>query len=168
VIGLLFLGALILWLLFMGYLTVKVPRWLRLKGPVKWLARLLLVPLLAVVPFVDHIVGMRQFERLCEEKAILRVFPNADQVKRAKVRFSDSHPLPGYLINISTSRSEYIDLDTGQVFMTWDNFNTRGGLIGGMEYLGWNHGCSAQRGKQFESIKNRINIQSLLDKGYKS
>jgi hypothetical protein len=167
-IGLLFLVAGLLWLVLTIYLTIKVPRWLGLKGTASWLLRLLLIPLFLVGPFVDEIVGMGQFERLCEKQAVLHVDASVDQVKRAKVTHSDLHDLPGYWVNISASRSSYIDLDTGKVFMTFDDFTTRGGRVAGLALLGGRHWCSAQSTAQFKALKNRIDIQELLDKGYKS
>ena len=167
-IGLLFLSLAILWLAVVVYLTIKIPRWC---GVVRhaWLLRLLLFPLLLVGPFVDHIVGMRQFERLCEERAMLIVSADAELVKRAKVTHSDRQELPGYwLISISASRSTYIDIDTGKVFMTFDNFSTNGGLFGSVVFLGQPRSCSAQRDRQAEALAKRINLQKLLDAGYKS
>ena len=166
-IGLLFLSLAILWLALVVYLTIKIPRWC---GVVRHVAllRLLLFPLLLVGPFVDEIVGMRQFEKLCEERALLIVSADAELVKRAKVTHSDLQELPGYWIGISASRSSYIDIDTGKVFMTFDDFATHGGLFGGATYLGGLRWCGAQRDRQFEALAKRINLQKLLDAGYKS
>lgn len=167
-IGLMFLGAGLLWLVLTVYLTIKLPRWLGLRSYAQWLLRMVLVPLLLVGPFVDEIVGMRQFEKLCEEQAILRVAPNADQVKRAKVIHSDLRELSGYWVNISTGRSSYIDLDTGMAFMTFDDFNTKGGKVARIVLLGGSHWCGKQQASQFKALTSRINIQKLLDEGYKS
>ena len=167
-IGLMFLGVALLWLGLTVYLTVKVPRWLGLKRYASWLLRLLLVPLLLVGPFVDEIVGMGQFEKLSQERAVLHVATNADQVNRAKVAHSDLRELTGYWINISTGKSEYIDIDTGMVFMSFDDYTTTGGRIAGLALLGGSHWCDAQRSSQFKALANRINIQKLLDEGRKS
>ena len=80
-IGLLFLGVGLLWLGFTVYLSIKVPRWLGLKNATSWLLRLLLVPLLLVGPFVDEIVGMGQFERLCTEQTEIHTSPLAASEK---------------------------------------------------------------------------------------
>jgi hypothetical protein len=167
-IGLMFLGVAILWLVLTVYLAIKIPGWLGLKNFTSWLLRLVLVPLLLVGPFVDEIVGTRQFERLCNEQAVLHVAANADQVKRAKVRHSDLRELSGYWINISTGRSDYIDIDTGMVFMSFDDFRTQGGRVAGIALLGGSHWCGAQRSIQFKVLANRLNIQKLLDEGHKS
>ena len=165
-IGLMFLSLAILWIALVVYLTIKIPRWC---GVVRhaWLLRLLLVPLLLVGPFVDHIVGMRQFEKLCEERALLIVSADAELVKRARVTFSDLQELPGYWIDVSTVRTSYVDVDTGKVFMTFDDFATHGGIFGGAKYLGGLRWCAAHRERQFNSLAKRIDIRIIFDAEYK-
>ena len=83
-IGLMFLGAALLWLLLVIYLTVTVPRWLGLQRSKAWLLRSLLLPLLLVGPFADHLIGMWQFEKLCVEDGRLEISPAAANTKRAR------------------------------------------------------------------------------------
>lgn len=113
-IGLIFFAAICLWLLFTAYLTVQVPRWLGLPSPANWLVRLLLVPLLLVGPLADHIIGIRQFQRLCVEEGRLQLSPAAANTNRAIGTSGDSELLEGYAIPIERQVRRIIDLDTGE------------------------------------------------------
>ena len=142
-IGLMFFGIIGLWLLLTAYLTVKVPRWLGLKGPVKWLVRLLLVPILVVGPFVDHIIGMRQFEKLCAEEGRLQISPAAAKTKRAEKMIEDYVPLKGYAIRIEQMVIRVVDMDTGEQIAQYKYFSTPGGVVGKLPQLGGKFTCSA-------------------------
>lgn len=144
-IGLMFLGAALLWLGLTVYLTIKVPRLLGLKNYASWLLRLLLVSLLLVGPFVDEIVGMRQFERLCEEQAGIQIRPVAASVRNAKRTYSPEVILPGYLINIVSTTATYVDLDSNEVYLRYNHFSTRGGRVAGLALMGGWHSCSAEK-----------------------
>ena len=68
-IGLLFLGAALLWLALSGYLALQLPKWFGVSKPVaRWLTSAAVFLILLIGPFVDHIVGMRQFQKLCDEQ----------------------------------------------------------------------------------------------------
>ena len=160
-IGLLFLSLAILWLALVIYLTIKIPRWC---GVVRhaWLLRLLLVPLLLVGPFVDEILGMRQFEALCKERATsIWISPEAEQVKRARRVGSQFTNLAGYWINIESQLASYEDVDTGRTFLRYELLHTTGGRIAGITLLGGKHSCSP---KDFSAM-NRLNIDKLIQQG---
>lgn len=144
-IGLMFLGVALLWLGLTVYLTIKLPRWLGLKSSTSWLLRLVLVPLLLVGPFVDEIVGMRQFEKICDEQTAIQISPMAVSVKRAKRIYSSEVNVPGYLITIVLTTATYVDLDTNEVFLTYNHFSTRGGRVAGLALMGGKHSCSAEK-----------------------
>ena len=82
-IGLLFLGAIFLWLTLVYQITLRVPKWLNLKRHA-WAVQALVAVVLLVGPFVDHLIGMRQFEKLCAEEGRLQISPAAVNTKRAK------------------------------------------------------------------------------------
>ncbi|MES2831503.1 MAG: hypothetical protein V4695_05865 [Pseudomonadota bacterium] len=163
-IGLLFLGVALLWLVLTIYLTIKIPRWFGLKSSSRWLLRLVLVPLLLVGPFVDEIVGMRQFKRLCEERAVFKVHPNSNYVKRAKQVYTDYAAVPGYWIDITSQKVSYIDLDTGIAFLNYEVFFTKGGRIAGIALMGGEHACSPKDKSEFERLK----IKQLIEQGKRS
>lgn len=165
-IALMFLGVALLWLLFTVYLTVNAPRWLGLKSQVKWLARLLFVPLLVAGPFVDHIVGMRQFERLCAEEGRLEVNPAAANTKRAKELSGKYEALEGYAIPIERLVARIVDLDTGEQIAQYTYFSTPGGRIGKLPRLGNWYTCSASlRGHVDEKVLTALAAQTNLTSG---
>ena len=129
---------------------------------------MLLVPLLLVGPFVDEIVGMRQFERLCDERTAITVSPDAKTVKRAADISSDTVAIPGYLINIEMSKRTYIDTETNKPFLSYETFRTRGGRVAGLALLGGWHGCSAEMvtNKHYQQF-SALNAYELLRNGRK-
>jgi hypothetical protein len=143
VIGLMFVAAIGLWLLLTAYLAVQLPRWLGLQSAAKWLARLLLVPLLLVGPLADHLVGMRQFERLCAEEGRLQISPAAVNTKRAEKLIDDYVPLKGYAVRIERMVIRVIDLDTREQVAQYKYFSTKGGVVGRLPQLGGRFTCSA-------------------------
>jgi hypothetical protein len=83
-VGLLFLAAGLTWLAFSWFLAWKVPRWLGIKTvSAQWAASAVAMALLLFGPFVDEILGMRQFEKLCRERATVWTAASAKSVTRA-------------------------------------------------------------------------------------
>ena len=151
-IGLMFLAAGLLWLALAIYLIVRLPHWLRLKKFVRPLQAVLLL-LLLVMPFVDEIVGMRQFRALCEERTAPRIADDAASVEWAKVSDSKPQLLKGFVIDVEASTVSYVDSATEKVFLEYEYFKTRGGRIAGIALMeGW-HSCSA------ESKQNKYSSQ---------
>lgn len=165
-IGLMFLGVALLWLGLTVYLTVKVPGWLGLRHYASWLLRLLLVPLLLVGPFVDEIVGMGQFERLCQEQTVMTVSPAASSVQRARDVISEEKILPSYWVNIWAGTRTFFDVDTGKEFLSYPVYRTQGGRIAGLALMGGWHHCSAEtaESKVHEKFLT-FNTDELLNKG---
>lgn len=142
-IGILFLFAIGLWIALCVYLARKIPKWLGIERYTRS-ASVISFLLVLIIPFVDEIVGMRQFEKLCEEQTAITVSPIAASVKRAKRIYSPEVNVPGYLIDIVLSTATYVDLDTNQVFLTYKHFSTRGGRVAGLALMGGRHSCSAE------------------------
>lgn len=160
-IGFLFLGAALFWLGFTVYLIIIAPGWLGLKTTTSWLLRLLLVPLLLVGPFMDEIVGRRQFETLCEERAVVWVAPNAEKVTAARKAATKHEDLSGYWIPIRSRKFEYLDAASGVPFMGYEAFSTKGGRIARIALLGGEHSCSPPA----PNALNHLNIDKLLEQG---
>ncbi len=157
-IGLTFLAVGLLWLAFSVFVGIKLPQWLGIRNPVgKWAVTVAAVVVLLVGPFVDHIVGMRQFQRLCEDRTAITVGPDAETVKRGKSTMSVGTDLAGFIINIKSYKVSYIDLDTGKVFLSYDYFSTSGGRVAGLALMGGTHGCSADDRKN----KNHRQLQQI-------
>jgi hypothetical protein len=64
-IGLMVYLACGLWILFAVYLGGTIPKWLAIKR--QGIAAAVLIPLIAVAPFYDEIIGKYQFKRLCDK-----------------------------------------------------------------------------------------------------
>jgi hypothetical protein len=114
---------------------------------------LLLVPLLLVGPFVDHIVGMRQFEQLCAEDGRLQISPAAANTKRANELYGQFETLEGYAIPIEGQVRRIVDSDTGEQIAQYKYFSTPGGRIGKLPELGGRFTCSASGRTHIDSKK---------------
>ncbi len=141
-IGLMFLGVIVLWLTLVYQITLRVPKWLNLKRHA-WVVQALVAVALLVGPFADHIIGMRQFEKLCAEEGRLHISPAAANTKRAKKMVEDYVPLKGYAIRIEQMVIRVIDLDTGEQIAQYKRFSTPGGIVGKLPQLGGEFTCSA-------------------------
>ncbi len=166
-IGLSFLAVGLLWLALAFYLAFNLPGWLGLKKGV-WPLRAVLLLLLLVGPFVDEIVGMRQFRKLCEEQTAIEISSTAGAVRRARDMSTEPHILPGYWISIWAGKRIYFDMDTGKEFLSYPVYRTQGGRVAGLMLLGGWHFCSAENGdnknhKQFKEV----NAYELLSNGRK-
>lgn len=166
-IGLGFLAVGLLWLAFSGYLATRLPKWLGVVKPV-W-RRLLGVTvflLLLVGPFVDHIVGMRQFEKLCAEQTRLEISPKATNTKRAIEPNPAFELLDAYVIPINQQVRRVFDLDTGEQVAQYKYFSTPGGRIGPLIRLGGLYTCSAiQRGHIDQEKYAKLKVQTNLTYG---
>jgi hypothetical protein len=162
-IGLMFLGIFALWIWFAVYVGLKIPKWFGWKW--KYLISALLIPLIASAPFVDEVVGMRQFKQLCKERDVVNLNPEASQVKRAKGAYGPAVELPGYWITIQLRPTMYTDIDSGKTFYSFESLHTQGGRIAGKLLMGGEHSCWPTESKE---IERRLNINKLLDEGRKS
>jgi hypothetical protein len=143
-IGLTFLAIGLLWLAFSVFVGHKLPKWLGIQGLAKqWAITVAAVVVLLVGPFVDHIVGMRQFEKLCAEEGRLQISPAAANTKRAKKMIEDYVPLEGYAVRIEQMVIRVVDLDTDKQIAQYKYFSTPGGRLSGRSILGNPYVCSA-------------------------
>lgn len=163
-IGLIFMAVGIIWLALSWYLATRLPQWLSIQRPfARWSLSTILLLVLLVGPFVDHIVGMWQFERLCAEETRLQISPAAVNTKRARGLDAQSETLEGYVIPINRQIRRIVDLDTGEQIAQYKYFSTPGGSIGGLLMLGGRYTCSAkQRGhideKKYDALAAQTNL----------
>jgi hypothetical protein len=161
-IGLSFLAVGLAWLAFSIWFALRLGRWLGIKTPSAQKAvAAVALPILLIGPFVDHIIGMRQFERLCDERTVMKISESANQVIRAKQLAMPTVELSGYWIKIKSSPIVYVDVDTNQEFLRYEILNTKGGVVGGLVRLGNSYQCLP---KDY-SPTNDLNIDRLLRQG---
>lgn len=158
-IGLAFLSAAILWLGLSLWLALKLPAWLRVQSPARRSGvTATALAALIVGPFVDEIVGMRQFERLCRERATVWTSADASSVTRAIKGRTRFERLPGYWITIHSQQIEYLNAGSGKPFLKYEILHTKGGRIAGIALLGGEHSCSPPA----PNAMNELNIDKLV------
>lgn len=161
-IGLTVLAVGLLWFGLSLFIAIKLPRCIGIKREeFRWLLTGFLLLVFMIGPFVDHIIGMRQFEKLCDIRTVIQVDGNAHQVKRAKQVSSPTTELQGYWIKIRSTPVVYIDTDTSREFLRYEILNTNGGLLGGLIRVGNSYQCLP---KDY-SLTKRLNIDQLLELG---
>lgn len=162
-IFLMFLVGFGLWLTVAVMLCKRVPRWL---GVTKHGAviSVLLFPVVLVAPVADEIIGRWQFNRLCEREAVVTLSPDWEKVKRALAKELPTIPIDGYAIPIRVQRGEYVDMDTGQPFLAFKAFHTKGGLLFGRLGLGLGQTTSCWP-KNLTKVMNEINSDLLIKNG---
>lgn len=142
-IGLSFLAIGLFWLWLSWSLASHFPSWLGIAKPLgRWVLISTVLLLLMVGPFIDHIVGMRQFKRLCDEQTELQIFSAAENAKRARELPAKLELLAGNIIPIERQHRKIIDADTNELIATYNYFTTGGGRLGGVIMLGGQYSCS--------------------------
>ena len=163
-IGLTFLAIGLLWLAFSVFVGRNLPKLLGIQGVAGQRAVTVAALVVFLVgPFVDHVVGMRQFERLCEERTVMRLSVEAMQVTRARRIDTPSTELQGYWINIRSSGVVFVDVDTNREFLRYEILNTSGGRVAGLALLGGSHQCVP---RDYGPAKD-LDIEKLLRMGNK-
>jgi hypothetical protein len=147
VIGLIFFAAIGVWIIVGYQLAPRVPRWLGIKtargGSVATGVFLLVY---TIGPFADHIVGMWQFQRLCERETDLQVFPSAVNARSAKQLSARLENVPGYFaIVIERQDRKIVSRETGDVIAEYKYFTTSGGWLARSVSLLGHTTCSISR-----------------------
>ena len=164
-IGLTFLAAAVLWAFAVWWLSKRIPAWLGMQKRAAWLSWILF-PVLLSLPIMDHIVGMKQFERLCAEQTGVWISPNAVNANRGKQEFKPREILSGYVIEIDRCETILLDIDTGETVARYNHFSTKGGKVGGLVIMGGRYSCSAwsKNHKDYPALV-KLEIQIGLIKG---
>lgn len=164
-IALMFLLAAAVWLVVVIALTVWIPRLLGPGWP-RTVARLILFPMLLVLPAADEWIGRRQFKELCEREAVLYLSPNWRGVERAK-EIRTQINTNCYITNTQGTKYEYIDINTGVIFFSYSIYNRDKGFI--MKRVSWDtperNFCKP---KSLHEIYQEINVDKLLKNGEKN
>ena len=163
-IALMFLLGAALWLVVVIVLTVWIPRILGDGWP-RTIARLILFPVLLVLPIADEWIGRRQFKELCEKEAVVKLSPNWRSTKYARVIREPEINLPEYFIPIQSQTIKYLDANSKEVFLEYKIFFTYGGFL--MTKIGFGLGLfrSCSPPNKDEVLKSLSDINFLKD-GY--
>ncbi len=149
------------WLALCTFLSFKIPRWLGMRR-FAWPLTAVLLPVLFAGPIYDEFLGMRQFKKLCEQRAVVNVSPMASNVKRAKRLSLATTDLSGYWIPIRSQPVVYVDADTGLLFISYEGLHTKGGRIGRVALMGGTQSCWP---KNSSEVLERLKIDMLLARG---
>jgi hypothetical protein len=101
-IGLMVYLACGLWILFAVYLGGTIPKWLAIKR--QGIAASVLIPLIAVAPFYDEIIGKYQFNQLCGKYGIV-------QALTSNQSYATLRPIALAQLNITNAiKPTYLDI----------------------------------------------------------
>ena len=117
--------------------------------------------MLLIGPFVDEIVGMQQFEKLCAERTVIWVDTDAALVKRATRGQTEFVDLSGYWIDIKAQKVTYLNKETGKIFISYEILHTSGGRIAKFFLLGGKHSCTPLA----PNALNTLEIDKLISEG---
>lgn len=159
-IGLMALGALGLWLILTIFLSNKIPQWFGIIKHKRAIS-VLFFPLILVMPIADDLIGMLQFRELCEKEAVVTLSQDWKKVKRAKwvglpVNYYNQNVIP-----ITIHSNQYIDLDTGRVFLFARSLYTHGGFL--RRFI--NAKPSSCYSENQQILVKQINLNELLRNG---
>jgi len=162
-IGLLYLAGIAIWVLIANYFSRRIPRWLGLEKFIKTSQALCFIILL-LLPIADELIGRWQFLRLCEQNDVIYLSLDWRDVIRARSSRHAPIQLSWTAIPIEKRNSDFTDVDSGKVFLSYVSLNTNGGILLGKFGLGlgkttW---CNTES-KNIVAVK--INLYELLKKG---
>jgi hypothetical protein len=164
-IALMFLAGIAAWVVVVIVLTVWIPRVL----PPGWwraIARLVLFPVLLVLPIADEWIGRKQFAALCKREDAMHLSPDWREVKRASDATSPYlKKLSGYAVRIEENEIMYRDMDTGKIFLRFSFFYNYGGFL--MDKIGLRLSGAPPTCKpsNYYQVTRQIDLQKLLDQG---
>ncbi|MFT4193545.1 hypothetical protein [Ottowia sp.] len=128
-IGLMFLAGIVVWLVVAFRLSRRIPLWLNMTRFVKT-TQFLLFPVLVVLPVADEIIGRWQFKRLCERENVVHLSDDWHKVRRARsIDSSSPEKLNWYSVRIHKQEIRYQDIDTGEIFFSFNVYHNYGGLL---------------------------------------
>jgi hypothetical protein len=162
-IGISFFLGIVLWATVAFLVSKRIPRWLGITKN-QTIISVLLFPLVFVAPIADELIGRWQFYSLCDREAVVTLSPDWVKVKQARRVSLPRSDVTGAFVPIYSQGSEYIDVETGKIFMTHPHFYTYGGFIFGRLGLGLG-GSTSCHPKNSEAVVKQTNLYELLKQG---
>lgn len=162
-IFLMFLAGFVLWLTAAIMLSKRIPRWLGVTKHVAVIS-VLLFPLVLVAPVADELIGRWQFNRLCDREAVVKLSPDWQVVRKARVDYLNRTEIGNSMIPIYSEVSQYVDVETNKVFLTIPHLYTYGGFLFGRVGLGLG-GSTSCWPEDWIQVTNKLNIDQLIKQG---
>jgi hypothetical protein len=89
----------------------------------------MILVLLCALPFVDEVIGRRQFESLCRVNGIESVDLSKARGKKVRVNYGERTALSGTALPIKESWVVFNDASTGEAVIRYKNYYAGGGLL---------------------------------------
>jgi hypothetical protein len=98
--------------------------------PWRWLVAPVVFVTLLIAPVLDEIVGAYQFRELCEKNAVFRIGVEKPEGRTTRVFLDPSNEIvPGTAITIYHSGINYVDVQSGDLVVAFDEYVARGGVL---------------------------------------
>jgi len=117
-----------IWIIFIKWLTPKLVSKIK-SARLKKAAGVIVFIFLFILPVIDEIIGGFQFRALCDRDSVATV--NEEKV-RNRIVYTQPAPttyLSGYFLPIRKQHWSYVDPDTGEVVISWNEYIATGGLL---------------------------------------
>jgi hypothetical protein len=124
--GLLFLTTVVLWLCVLKWVVNKIGRRMP-DRPWRRFAKFGIFALLLPLPLIDEIVGGQQFAHLCESNVVHVNKATAHGKTVYAEGGTYEQPVPGMWVKIWKMPSRYLDAETGEVVLSFDQLRAEGG-----------------------------------------
>jgi hypothetical protein len=160
-IGLLFLGEVVLWLVVLKWGVTKIGSHLPAR-PWRPIVMLGIFLLMLPLPLLDEIIGGWQFKRLCEANV---VHVNKDTARGKTVYVPDfpRRTLTGTWIPVYALSRHFLDVTTGETVISYEQFFAEGGRLfpgfdSGHDPLTFKSECVPDEVKQPHEFLKNLNI----------
>lgn len=163
-IGLIFYGAIALWLFIALYLGRQIPQWFKLKPAWSWL----FVPLVFFAPVADEIIGDLYMTHICNLDGGYSFSTSISSVSKARV---EKLPMVRvwHFYSIDRYESIFIDVNTGNEFMREINYENNSGLLlrilglGSISRTCNKHASMDGKGAGFDGYQTANKLNELLE-----
>lgn len=127
--GLFLLALVWLW----AWLMFKLSRWIGgrvTRGRWRWPLAVLLFTVLLPLPVVDELIARPQIEKLCRERAVLKI--DEQKIKGRRVKsFADplNERVPGTAIPVTFTKFIFRDAETSEELASRGSYDVKGGAL---------------------------------------
>lgn len=128
--GLLFFGALLVWVAAVIWLARRLSRATKVRPPLRHVVTCALAIVIVFLPVADEVASKPYFEWLCHRGAIVNIAADKVRGKAMRLTFEPSDaPVTGTPIRISRDHYVYRDAVTGEALIQFDTYQAEGGVL---------------------------------------